>query len=266
MRRAALALASGRARGRRRDGGAGRRPPPPSAASARRRGLDLVKPGTLTIGTDNPAYPPWFGGSARARRGRSTTRRAARATSRRSRTRSRSSSASRRREVQWTYVPFNRSFAPGKKSFDFDINQISYSPARAKVVTFSNSYYDVNQAIVVLKGTKIANVHTRRRAPAVQARRAARDDELPVHQGHDQAVLEAGGLPAERRRGPGAEEQADRRARRRPPDRLLRHRRPGAEREDPRPVPDGRRRRALRDGLREGQLARRRASTARSRS
>jgi polar amino acid transport system substrate-binding protein len=57
-------------------------------------------------------------------------------------------------------VPFNRSFAPGKKSFDFDINQISYSKARAKVVTFSKSYYDVNQAIVVLEGTKIASVHT----------------------------------------------------------------------------------------------------------
>jgi ABC-type amino acid transport/signal transduction systems, periplasmic component/domain len=60
--------------------------------------------------------------------------------------------------VAWTYVPFNRAFAPGSKSFDFDINQISYSPARAKVVDFSTSYYDVNQAIVVNKGTKIASV------------------------------------------------------------------------------------------------------------
>ena len=57
-------------------------------------------------------------------------------------------------------MPFNKSFAPGKKSFDFDINQISYTQERAKVVTFSKSYYDVNQAIVVLKGTKIASVHT----------------------------------------------------------------------------------------------------------
>ena len=38
-----------------------------------------------------------------------------------------------------------------------DINQISYKPARAKVVDFSDSYYDVNQAIVVVKGTKIAS-------------------------------------------------------------------------------------------------------------
>ena len=53
-------------------------------------------------------------------------------------------------------MPFNKAFAPGPKSFDFDINQISYTPARAKVVSFSVSYYDVNQAIVVNKGTKIA--------------------------------------------------------------------------------------------------------------
>jgi polar amino acid transport system substrate-binding protein len=62
--------------------------------------------------------------------------------------------------VKWTYVPFNKSFAPGPKSFDFDINQISYTPARAKVVSFSTSYYDVNQAIVVNKGTKIASVRS----------------------------------------------------------------------------------------------------------
>src|SRR5439155_1123333 len=48
-------------------------------------------------------------------------------------------------DVVWKYVPFNRAFAPGSKPFDFDINQISYTPARAKVVTFSNSYYDENQ-------------------------------------------------------------------------------------------------------------------------
>ena len=60
-------------------------------------------------------------------------------------------------EVDWKHVPFNNSFAPGPKSFDFDINQISFSPARAKVVDFSKSYYDVNQAVVVNKGTPVAS-------------------------------------------------------------------------------------------------------------
>ena len=60
-------------------------------------------------------------------------------------------------DVKWVVVPFNTSFAPGPKKFDFDINEISYTPARAKVVDFSDSYYNVNQAIVVKKGTKIAS-------------------------------------------------------------------------------------------------------------
>jgi polar amino acid transport system substrate-binding protein len=59
--------------------------------------------------------------------------------------------------VKWIRVQFNTAFAPGKKKFDFDINQISYTSARAKAVSFSNSYYDVNQAIVALKGRPIAN-------------------------------------------------------------------------------------------------------------
>jgi polar amino acid transport system substrate-binding protein len=60
-------------------------------------------------------------------------------------------------EVRWIVVPFNTSFAPGAKKFDFDINQISFKPVRAKAVSFSDSYYNVNQALVVVKGTPIAN-------------------------------------------------------------------------------------------------------------
>ena len=58
----------------------------------------------------------------------------------------------------WIHVPFSNSYAPGPKPFDFDINQISFTPARAKVVDFSDSYYDVNQSVVVNKGTPIASV------------------------------------------------------------------------------------------------------------
>ena len=118
--------------------------------------LNLVKDGQLTIGTDNPAYPPWFGGGENEAVEDQRPEQRARASSRRSPTRSRSSSASPRREVEWVYTPFNRTIAPGRKAFDFDINQISYTPQRAKVVTFSASYYNVNQAIVALKGNPIA--------------------------------------------------------------------------------------------------------------
>jgi len=120
-----------------------------------------VSSGVLTVGTDNPAYPPWFGGTpakgsfwkvSDPTSGQGYESAVAYAVA--------TQLGYPQAKVKWTYVPFNRAFAPGRKSFDFDVNQISFTPQRAKVVTFSSSYYDVNQAVVVLKGTKIANVET----------------------------------------------------------------------------------------------------------
>jgi len=131
----------------------------PAALAAR---CPTVSSGKLTVGTDNPAYPPWFGGTPPSgspwkvsdpRSGEGYEAAVAYAVASRLGIKS--------TDVVWKYVPFNRAYAPGSKPFDFDINQISYTPQRAKVVTFSNSYYDVNQAVVVLKGTKIAAVRTK---------------------------------------------------------------------------------------------------------
>src|SRR6201984_3446913 len=63
-------------------------------------------------------------------------------------------------QVTWAYEPFDNSYAPGPKKFDFDINEVSYSAQRAQVVTFSDSYYDVQQALVALKNSPIATKHT----------------------------------------------------------------------------------------------------------
>ena len=119
-----------------------------------------VAAGTLTIGTDNPAYPPWYAGGSKSAKwkindpstGKGYESAVAYAVAKKL--------GYSKSQVKWTYVPFNKAFAPGHKSFDFDINQISYTPARAKVVDFSVSYYDVNQAIVVNKGTKIAAIRS----------------------------------------------------------------------------------------------------------
>jgi polar amino acid transport system substrate-binding protein len=54
-------------------------------------------------------------------------------------------------------VPFNNVFKPGPKDFDFDINQVSYLPARDEAVDFSDSYYDVEQAVVTLKSSEFAD-------------------------------------------------------------------------------------------------------------
>jgi polar amino acid transport system substrate-binding protein len=123
--------------------------------------LELVNAGKLTIGTDNPAFPPWFdGGTPKGSkweindpaRGKGFESAVAYAVAK--------ELGFSPDEVEWTVVPFNQSFKPGSKRFDFDINQISFSEQRAKSVDFSDSYYDVNQALVALKGTPIADAES----------------------------------------------------------------------------------------------------------
>jgi polar amino acid transport system substrate-binding protein len=136
-------------------------PPAATAAGTATCQASFVDSGHLTIGTDNPAYPPWFGGTppkgskwkvSDPTSGKGLESAVAYAVAQKL--------GISRSDVVWIYTPFNKAFAPGKKAFDFDINQISYSPARAKVVSFSASYYDVNQSIVVNKGTPIAAVRS----------------------------------------------------------------------------------------------------------
>jgi len=123
--------------------------------------LDLAKDGRLSIGTDNPAFPPWFaGGETKGRpwkindpaKGKGFESAVAYAVAKRL--------GFARSEVNWVYTPFNKAIAPGRKSFDFAINQISYTPARAKALGFSSSYYNVNQSIVGLKGKAISSVRS----------------------------------------------------------------------------------------------------------
>ncbi|HEX4679188.1 MAG TPA: ABC transporter substrate-binding protein [Gaiellaceae bacterium] len=131
----------------------------PTASVAAAASCATVTNGQLTVGTDNPAYPPWFGGGSKSSwkindpsTGKGYESAVTYAIAKQL--------GYSKANVKWTYVPFNKAFAPGPKAFDFDINQISITPARAKVVSFSSSYYDVNQAIVVNNGTKIASVRS----------------------------------------------------------------------------------------------------------
>jgi polar amino acid transport system substrate-binding protein len=121
--------------------------------------LPLVNAGQLTVGTDNPAYPPWFGGSPKSpwkvsnpASGQGFESAVAYAVA--------GKLGFVESDVKWIVVPFNTSFAPGPKKFDFDINEISYTPARAEVVGFSDSYYNVDQAVVAKRGTKIATAQS----------------------------------------------------------------------------------------------------------
>jgi polar amino acid transport system substrate-binding protein len=126
-------------------------------ASCDKGSLDLVTAGQLTIGTDNPAFPPWFEGTGEFEPWDPTTEPTKKGYEQETAYAIASELGFTDAEVKWVVVPFNQSFRPGPKSFDFDINQISYSAERASAVDFSDSYYDVEQAIVTVEGSEIAN-------------------------------------------------------------------------------------------------------------
>jgi polar amino acid transport system substrate-binding protein len=112
---------------------------------------ELYAKGTLTVATDKPAYPPWFENNQPSN-GEGYESAVAYAVA--------AQLGFSKSQVTWAYEPFNDSYAPGPKKFDFDINEISYSAARAQVVTFSDSYYDVQQSLVALKSSPIVSQHT----------------------------------------------------------------------------------------------------------
>lgn len=112
---------------------------------------DLYQKGQLTVATDQPAYPPWFENNDPAN-GKGYESAVAYAIAKQL--------GFKTSQVKWAYEPFDASYAPGPKKFDFDINEISYTPQRATAVTFSDSYYDVQQALVALKNGPIATKHS----------------------------------------------------------------------------------------------------------
>ncbi len=111
----------------------------------------LYSKGVLTVGTDKPAYPPWFSGNDPSN-GKGYESAVAYAVA--------AQMGFKKSQVNWIYEPFNNSYAPGPKKFDFDINEISVTPQRATAVSFSTSYYNVQQSLVALKGTTIVTKHS----------------------------------------------------------------------------------------------------------
>lgn len=52
--------------------------------------------------------------------------------------------------VKWVRTTFDEAIQPGKKNFDFNLQQYSITEERKKTVSFSDGYYTTNQAIVGL--------------------------------------------------------------------------------------------------------------------
>lgn len=103
--------------------------------------------GKLTVGTDTPAYAPWFQDDDPAN-GKGYESAVAYAVAQKL--------GFAKDDVVWQKVAFNNAFAPGAKTFDFDINQVSINEDRRKAVDLSSGYYDVRQTVIALKDSKAA--------------------------------------------------------------------------------------------------------------
>ncbi len=139
--------------------------PSPSPDACAPGNLATLTAGTLTIGTDNPAFspyflpkdggntPPWdteFSGDPTTGTGFESAVAYAVA----------EKLGFSKDAVAWVAIKFDNSYAPGPKSFDFDINQVSYTAERAQAVDMSDGYYNVNQAVVSTKGSALSKVTT----------------------------------------------------------------------------------------------------------
>ncbi len=103
--------------------------------------------GTLTVGTDKPAYQPWFVDDDPSN-GKGYESAVAYAIA--------DKLGYAKDKVKWVVAPFNSVTAgQGAQDFDFDLNQVSISEQRKKAVDFSSGYYDVRQAVITYKGSPI---------------------------------------------------------------------------------------------------------------
>jgi polar amino acid transport system substrate-binding protein len=108
----------------------------------------LKTPGKLTVGTGDPVYPPWMLNNDPAG-GEGFENGLIYALA--------EEMGFDRDDVVWVGNTFDQTIAPGAKDFDFAIQQISVTEARAEVVTFSQVYFQPEKAVIALPGSPVEN-------------------------------------------------------------------------------------------------------------
>ena len=135
--------------------------PSQAAAPCTPDSMATKTPGTLTIGADNPAYPPYYQPSDPNpdpwELGDPTNRLGFEGRTAWSIARNLGFVGD---TVQWVAAPFNTAIAPGPKDFDIYLSQVSFSEERAQAVDLSEGYFDVSQAVVGAKDSDISKVTT----------------------------------------------------------------------------------------------------------
>ncbi|WP_267309373.1 ABC transporter substrate-binding protein [Mycobacterium barrassiae] len=116
-----------------------------------KQSLATLYPGIFTIGTDQPAYPPWYMGDDPTN-GEGFESALAYTVA--------DHLGYSREEVRWVRVPFNGALEPGPKTFDANLSQFSITDQRKAAVDFSSPYFDVTQVVVTTKTSPAARVRS----------------------------------------------------------------------------------------------------------
>lgn len=124
----------------------------------------LKTPGRLTLSTDNPSFPPWWGGdpsvdpdsgwevsyppSGQGYEGATAYAVAA-------------ALGFTPDQIDWIQnAEFSLAFQPGPKAFDWHMAQISIRPERAEAIDFSEPYFDASQSLVAMSKNGIVAATT----------------------------------------------------------------------------------------------------------
>jgi polar amino acid transport system substrate-binding protein len=137
--------------------------PSPTADACAAANLTTIAAGKLTIGADNPAYPPYYQPNADGTKmapwelgqpanGMGLESATAYAVA--------GKLGFAKDAVVWKALKFDNAIKPGAKDVDLYVSQVSYSAERAAVVDLSDGYFDLNQAVVSVKSNPIAQVTT----------------------------------------------------------------------------------------------------------
>jgi polar amino acid transport system substrate-binding protein len=119
------------------------------AATSTSSALETVTAGKLTVGTGTPAYSPWVIDD-KPESGKGFESAVAYAVAKQL--------GFAAKDVVWVRTSFDEAIAPGPKNFDFNLQQYSITPERAKNIDFSSAYYQTAQTVITVKGTKAAAV------------------------------------------------------------------------------------------------------------
>lgn len=113
--------------------------------------LETLEAGTLTVGTDSPAFDPWFSEDDPTN-GKGFESAVAYAVA--------EQLGYAKDDVTWTVAAFNSIISPAKKPFDIALNQVSITDERKGAVDFTSGYYTAAQTVITIGGSPIEGATT----------------------------------------------------------------------------------------------------------